>query len=195
MSTENTIVETTKVAPHSPTIAFVEAENRGRDSEITPLSDVKKVSDTAAGDNEDNEETEPKVSKRNSFAAFVDRLRSPSRSRRTSVDGDTIPIGRTTTQSSVASAKSSKSAKSTSSRKSSRSFSWIRRASLEEQDEDAPYADVVRAQNEFVEKVRAENEKNGVTHNADGIPYPRKNGSRRSSVVHALGLDKPMLAF
>ncbi|KAF9400018.1 hypothetical protein BGX21_005152 [Mortierella sp. AD011] len=192
MSTENTTVETTKVVPQSPTVAFVEAESRGRDSEITPLSDVKKVSDTAAGDNEDNEETEPKVSKRNSFAAFVDRLRSPSRSRRTSVDGDTIPIGRTTTQSSVASARS---AKSTSSRKSSKSFSWIRRASLDEQEEDGPYADVVRAQNEYMEKVRAENEKNGVTHNADGIPYPRKNGSRRSSVVHALGLDKPMLAF
>ncbi|KAF9351691.1 hypothetical protein BGX26_010353 [Mortierella sp. AD094] len=190
MNTSNTIVETTEsVSPLSPTVAFAKGtEIRGRDSEITPLSEIKKVSDAAVSDNED-EEAQLKKSKRNSFAAFVDKLRSPSR--RTSEDGNTIPIDRTTTQNSVA------SARSTSSRKSSKSrpLSWVRRASVEEQDENAPYADVVRAQNEFMEKLRAEQEKNGVTHNADGIPYPRRNSSRRSSVVQILGLDKPMLAF
>ncbi|KAF9106037.1 hypothetical protein BGX27_009346 [Mortierella sp. AM989] len=162
----------------TPTVAFAQ-ESKLQD--VTPLSEVKKVSD-ALTDDEADTETKNKKTKRNSLVAFVDSFRSPK-------DG-TIPIDRTTTQNSVA------SAKSTSSRRSfkTRPLSWVRRSSVEEQEDNAPYADVVRAQNEFMEKLRAEQEKSGITHNADGIPIPRRS-SRRSSVIQILGLDKPLLAF
>ncbi|KAF9418941.1 hypothetical protein BGZ76_004318 [Entomortierella beljakovae] len=151
---------------------------------VTEKKDSEEVEDEAHAKHN-------KKSHRNSIVAFVEGLVSP-RTRSRSEDDGIVSMDRTTTQSSVASAKSNSSRRSS----KSRPLSWIRRTSIEEQEEDAPYADVVRAQNEFMEKLRAEQQKNHITHNADGIPIPpSKPTSRRSSIVQALGLDKPLLAF
>ncbi|KAF9911381.1 hypothetical protein EC991_003946 [Linnemannia zychae] len=75
----------------------------------------------------------------------------------------------------------------------------ISRHSLEDGEDDSvggPYRDVKIAQQEHVAKLRAEQEKNGITHNIDGIPIPPvpERQRRRSSVGHILGLDKPLLS-
>ncbi|KAF8982666.1 hypothetical protein BGZ46_000849 [Entomortierella lignicola] len=182
------------VSPISPSVAFAqEPDNRIQDLDITPLSEAKKVSDAITDDEEEQESEAKSKSKRNSIVAFVDSFRSLSRTTTRNDDGSSIPIDRTTTQNSVASAKSNSSRRSS----KSRPLSWIRRSSIEEQEVDnGPYADVVRAQNEFMEKIRADQERRKATHNSDGIPLPpRKSSSRRSSIVQILGFDKPMLAF
>ncbi|KAG0362403.1 hypothetical protein BC939DRAFT_478164 [Gamsiella multidivaricata] len=175
--------EIQEITTPAPAIAFSqEPDRRGRDHSITPLIEEDTVADINVTSAEARKH-------RSSLAAFADRLRSRSRShsRQRSTEDD-LSLDRTTTQSSV---------NSTSSRKSSKSRSGSRRSSI---DENAPYADVIRAQEEFMEKLRDEQEKNHITHNADGIPIPprkpsSRSSSRRSSVSHALGLDKPMLAF
>ncbi|KAK3826231.1 MAG: hypothetical protein JOS17DRAFT_750920 [Linnemannia elongata] len=75
----------------------------------------------------------------------------------------------------------------------------ISRHSLEDGEDDSaggPYKDVKVAQQERLAKLRAEQEKNGVTHNIDGLPIPPapERQRRRSSVGHILGLDKPLLS-
>ncbi|KAF9564463.1 hypothetical protein EC968_004486 [Mortierella alpina] len=108
--------------------------------------------------------------RRSSLAVLVDKIKSASRSR----------------------------SRSTSlSRRLSRTLS---RHSLDEDEEEAeaggPYKDVKMAQREYLAKLRAEQERMGITHNADGlpIPQPEERQRRRSSVSHILGLDKPLLS-
>ncbi|KAF9918985.1 hypothetical protein BX616_003505 [Lobosporangium transversale] len=164
-----------------PVVAFAEEpDRRGRDHSVTPLIEEEIVVDSIST------EAKTKKSYRNSLTAFAERIRSRSSSRQRGADD--LSMSRTSTQASAF------SVKSTSSRKSSKSGSRSGRNSLD--NDSSPYADVVRAQSEFMEKLRAEQEKNGVTHNADGIPIPpSRNGSRRSSITHILGFDKPLLAF
>ncbi|KAF9577225.1 hypothetical protein BGW38_007713, partial [Lunasporangiospora selenospora] len=59
-----------------------------------------------------------------------------------------------------------------------------------------PYAETLRSQLDYMEDLREEQAKSGITHNADGIliPPPVNNG-RRSSVTAALGLDKQLLSL
>ncbi|KAG0352758.1 hypothetical protein BG005_007835 [Podila minutissima] len=57
-----------------------------------------------------------------------------------------------------------------------------------------PYADVKQAQQEYIAKLRAEQEKHHITTNVDGLPIPPPQQRRRSSLVHVLGLDKPLLS-
>ncbi|KAF9418940.1 hypothetical protein BGZ76_004317 [Entomortierella beljakovae] len=59
------------------------------------------------------------------------------------------------------------------------------------------YADVILAQTIYMEKLRAEQARNNITHNVDGLPLPPmpEREGRRRSIVHALGFDKPLLAF
>ncbi|KAF9410841.1 hypothetical protein BGZ94_001512 [Podila epigama] len=164
------------------TIVESQEENRGRNHKVTPLNE------TIAEDSTVAVETDPKKKSgyRHSLAAFAERLRSRSRSRSHSRhrngSPDDLPLDRTETKA------------STKSNWSSRSNS--RRSSMEE----APYGDVVEAQREFMEKLRAEQARNGVTHNVDGLPLPPYSPkspprSRRNSVTSALGLDKHPLAF
>ncbi|CAO3571033.1 unnamed protein product [Mortierella alpina] len=109
--------------------------------------------------------------RRSSLAVFVDKIKSASRSR----------------------------SRSTSlSRRLSRTLS---RHSLDEEEEEeaavgGPYKDVKLAQQEYVAKLRADQERMGITHNADGLPIPQPEDRqrRRSSVTHILGLDKPLLS-
>ncbi|KAG0344776.1 hypothetical protein BG004_004180 [Podila humilis] len=80
------------------------------------------------------------------------------------------------------------------SRRLSRTFS---RSSVDEEEEvGGPYADVKLAQQEYIAKLRAEQERNHITTNADGLPIPPPSSHqrRRSSVTHILGLDKPLLS-
>ncbi|KAG0293725.1 hypothetical protein BGZ98_002056, partial [Dissophora globulifera] len=142
----------------APAVAFAEPERRGRDHTVTPL-----VEEDSTTTDTNPMSDEKKKTHRNSLAAFAERLRSRSRShsRHHSTDSD-LPLDRSTTQAST---------NSTSSRKSSKSRSGSRsRSSLEL--ENSPLAEVVRAQNEFMEKLRDEQERNNITHNVDGIPIP-----------------------
>ncbi|KAF9349559.1 hypothetical protein BGX34_001726 [Mortierella sp. NVP85] len=169
----------------APAIAFApEPERRGRDLTVTPLEE-----DNSAPTSETK-----KKSHRSSLAAFAERFRSRSRSQSRQRTPEALPMDRTATSSSTF------STRSTSSRMSSKSRSGSRvRSSIDEVG--GPYADVLRAQTEFMEKLREEQERNGVTRNVDGLPIPprsspsSRNGSRRSSVAQVLGLDKPLLAF
>ncbi|KAF9376290.1 hypothetical protein CPB97_010903 [Podila verticillata] len=86
------------------------------------------------------------------------------------------------------------------SRGDSRSPSTSRRLSRtlsnEEDEEPAgPYADVKQAQQAYITKLRAEQERDHITTNADGLPIPpQQQQRRRSSVARVLGLDKPLLS-
>ncbi|KAF9429499.1 hypothetical protein BGZ94_000096 [Podila epigama] len=66
----------------------------------------------------------------------------------------------------------------------------------DERRASGPYADVKIAQQEYMAKIRAEQERNNITTNADGLPIPppAERQRRRSSVSHVLGLDKPLLS-
>ncbi|KAG0344383.1 hypothetical protein BG004_004521 [Podila humilis] len=58
-----------------------------------------------------------------------------------------------------------------------------------------PYAATLQAQLKYMEKLRAEQEKNEVTCNVDGLPIPPSvNRQRRSSVPQIFGLDKKLLS-
>ncbi|KAF9317929.1 hypothetical protein BG003_000158 [Podila horticola] len=52
------------------------------------------------------------------------------------------------------------------------------------------YTAALQAQMDHMEKLRKEQEKNNVTHNADEMPIPGPVHQRRSSVTQILGLDK-----
>ncbi|KAF9918984.1 hypothetical protein BX616_003504 [Lobosporangium transversale] len=112
-------------------------------------------------------------SRRSSLRAFAERLRSRSASQ----------------------ARSPTSSRSSFDDNDQRDeFKYSRRRSSEIKGD---YADVVRAQALFVDKLREEQLKKGITHNADGLPIPppiEQRERRRSSFTQALGLDKPLLA-
>ncbi|KAI1317754.1 hypothetical protein EDD11_007928 [Mortierella claussenii] len=63
-------------------------------------------------------------------------------------------------------------------------------------DMGGDYADVIRAQALFMDKLREYQVSNHITHNVDGLPIPPpvEREHRRSSFTRALGLDKPLLA-
>ncbi|KAF9334623.1 hypothetical protein BG006_001806 [Podila minutissima] len=118
--------------------------------------------------------------RRGSLAAIADRFRSRSRSRSQS---------RTPSQhrKSIDSSVSRSSFDSTSSRRSSSSEAT-----------DA-YTDVIRAQEQHMQKLRAKQHVLHITHNVDGLPLPPYPGTeekreRRRSLVQILGMDKPLLA-
>ncbi|KAF9579279.1 hypothetical protein BGW38_004525 [Lunasporangiospora selenospora] len=171
-----------------PTVTIQETQ-RGRDHVIAPFAD------------QEPSEVDSPTKKSRGFAAFAERMRSRSRSQsrgRPSKPEQELSMERTFTGASTASTRSWMDAfrsSASNSRPQSRSASRSR-SSMEA---GGPYADVARAQNEFMDKLRAEQEKDGVTKNCDGLPIRSptnsNRGSRRSSVAHALGLDKPLLAF
>ncbi|KAF9337800.1 hypothetical protein BG006_002520 [Podila minutissima] len=173
----------TPTSPVEITIVESHQEDRGRNHMVTPLNEAI-AEDTAATFDAD---TRKKAGVRNSLVAFAERLRSRSRSRSQSRhrngSPDDLDLERTETK---ASTRSNWSSRSNSRRNSG---------------EEPRYGDVVKAQHEFMEKLRAEQARNGVTHNVDGLPLtPLKDPkspprSRRSSVSEALGLHKPMLSF
>ncbi|KAF9108237.1 hypothetical protein BGX29_002380 [Mortierella sp. GBA35] len=74
----------------------------------------------------------------------------------------------------------------------------IPRHSFEDEDDNAggPYKDVRIAQQEHLVKLRSQQERDGITHNVDGLPIPSppERQRRRSSASHILGLDKPLLS-
>ncbi|KAG0207850.1 hypothetical protein BGX33_006601 [Mortierella sp. NVP41] len=74
----------------------------------------------------------------------------------------------------------------------------IPRHSFEDEDDNAggPYKDVRIAQQEHLVKLRSQQERDGITHNVDGLPIPPppERQRRRSSASHILGLDKPLLS-
>ncbi|KAG0082410.1 hypothetical protein BGZ93_009474 [Podila epicladia] len=118
--------------------------------------------------------------RRGSLAAIADHFRSRSRSRSQS---------RTPSQhrKSIDSSASRSSFDSTSSRRSSSS------------EATGAYADVIKAQEQHMQKLRAKQHILHVTHNVDGLPLPPYPGTeqkseRRRSLVQILGMDKPLLA-
>ncbi|KAF9908426.1 hypothetical protein BX616_000159 [Lobosporangium transversale] len=80
------------------------------------------------------------------------------------------------------------------------SLTFSRHAHDEDEEEHAaaagPYKAAKLAQQEYMAKIRAEQERLGITHNVDGLPIPQQDQGqrRRSSVTHLLGLDKPLLS-
>ncbi|KAF9297197.1 hypothetical protein BGZ74_009999 [Mortierella antarctica] len=92
-------------------------------------------------------------SRRNSLAAFAERLRSRSSSRSRSQN----------------------------------------RHSLDASNSQFDYAAIIKAQHEFMERLRAEQLQKNIHTNVDGIPIPA-HGRRRSSLTQILGMDKPLLA-
>lgn len=113
--------------------------------------------------------------RRSSLAAFADRLRSKSRSHSRSHSRGRNSLGGGA---------------------SGRNSLDERRSSTSSETSDQ-YAEVIKAQTLFMEKLRAEQEMNGVTTNCDGLPIPPasvSHGRRRSSVTQILGLDKHPLA-
>ncbi|KAF9312569.1 hypothetical protein BG003_006155 [Podila horticola] len=105
--------------------------------------------------------------RRSSLAILADKLRPSSRSRSRGEERSTSL-----------------------SRRLSRSLSRTE----DDEEPSGPYANVKLAQQEYINKLRAEQEKNNITTNADGIPIPQPQERRRSSVAHVLGLDKPLLS-
>ncbi|KAF9349556.1 hypothetical protein BGX34_001723 [Mortierella sp. NVP85] len=104
-------------------------------------------------------------SRRGSISAFVDRLRSRSRSRSRSRPRQTID--------GVI--------------EENKEYVYSRRKSS---DMHGEYASTLRAQVEYMEKLRTEQAKAGITHNADGIPYPPPvnppREGRRRSIIESL---------
>ncbi|KAG0208538.1 hypothetical protein BGX28_000542 [Mortierella sp. GBA30] len=150
INNSSSVPEIQEVPSSAPAIAFADEQGRrGRDHTVTPLIEEDIATDLDAVTSAN------KKSNRISLAAIADRFRSRSRSHSRHRNSTDLPMDRTTTQNSIFSIRSNASSKS-------RSGSRSRRSSVEI---DAPYADVVQAQNEFMEKLRAEQEKNGATHN------------------------------
>lgn len=174
--------ESTAADPTAPPIIFLQREATMRHDYETPVTTTTKelyphkvhvasadavaAADAAAAQAAD---AASRGRRRSSLAVLADRIRSATRSR---------------------------SRSPSLSHRLSRTFS---RHSCENDEEDSvggPYKDVKIAQQEHLAKLRAEQEKNGITHNVDGLPIPPspEHQRRRSSVSHILGLDKPWLS-
>ncbi|KAF9313555.1 hypothetical protein BG003_005060 [Podila horticola] len=72
-------------------------------------------------------------------------------------------------------------------------------ASCSSLPEAGAYADVIKAQELYLQKLRAKQHVLHITHNVDGLPLPPYPGTeekreRRRSLVQILGMDKPLLA-
>ncbi|KAI9242041.1 MAG: hypothetical protein BYD32DRAFT_286091 [Podila humilis] len=113
-------------------------------------------------------------SRRNSLAAFAERLRSRSnsrsRSQRHSLDA------------------------STGSNRDSFDESLESDPARKLSDSQFDYAAIIKAQHEFMERLRAEQLQKNIRTNVDGIPIPAMINRRRSSLTQILGMDKPLLA-
>ncbi|KAF9571142.1 hypothetical protein EC968_001000 [Mortierella alpina] len=175
-SVQSTVVNTTIAMADAarPSIQFSrpDDENRGRDTTAHPISESTYSTGIPLTK---THTTESAKSRRSSLAAFADRFRSRSRSQsrgRSSMDS-----GSNSNRSSMDGDK----------------FKYSRRRSSELTGE---YADVIRAQALFMDKLREEQAKNHITHNADGLPIPPpiERERRRSSLTKILGMDKPLLA-
>ncbi|KAG0227662.1 hypothetical protein BGW42_002792 [Actinomortierella wolfii] len=173
-----TIVERTgNEAPESPVRIQLErqATERGRDHEVAPnriafAQDHKSAHTSGLDLNKTDTTTsmDSKASRRSSLAAFAERLRSRSRSR-------------------------SRSHSRTRADLDDDEYLYSRRRSSEIK---GPYADVARAQAEYMDKLREEQAAKGITVNADGLPIPPPpERPRRASVTQILGLEKPPLSF
>ncbi|KAF9967852.1 hypothetical protein BGZ70_007908 [Mortierella alpina] len=175
-SVHSTVVNTTIAMADAPrpSIQFSRHgdENRGRDTTTHPISES---TDSTGIPLTKTQSTESAKSRRSSLAAFADRFRSRSRSQ---------SRGRSSMDSGSSSSRSSMDGDK---------FKYSRRRSSEISGE---YADVARAQALFMDKLREEQAKSHITHNADGLPIPPPidRERRRSSVTKILGLDKPLLA-
>ncbi|KAF9351690.1 hypothetical protein BGX26_010352 [Mortierella sp. AD094] len=146
--------------------------------------------------------TESTKSRRSVFAAIADRLRSGSRSSSNSRSNSrshskdahrrSLDVGRVTSNANDGGDDEYKY-----SRRSSAEIEGRGRSRSSGNSSRGDYADVVRAQALFMEKLRGEQARNNITHNIDGLPIPppQERERRRSSVVRALGLDKPLLAL
>ncbi|KAG0209103.1 hypothetical protein BGX28_000120 [Mortierella sp. GBA30] len=140
---------------------------------LAPAPKIHIASDNVIAAAQANQAAIARGRRRSSLAVLVDKIKSASKSR-------------------------SRSRSTSLSRRLSRTLS---RHSLEEEEEleesvGGPYRDVKLAQQEYVAKLRAEQERLGITRNADGLPIPPppERQSRRTSVTHILGLDKPLLS-
>ncbi|KAG0343994.1 hypothetical protein BG004_004838 [Podila humilis] len=119
-------------------------------------------------------------SRRNSLAAFAERLRSRSRSH----------------------------SRSRSQGRNSLDLSYLNngnRSSLEEEREDGSverkssdsgfdYDAIIKAQHDFMENLRAEQLRKNIHTNIDGLPITPPMHRRRSSITQMLGMDKALLA-
>ncbi|GJJ70561.1 hypothetical protein EMPS_02910 [Entomortierella parvispora] len=142
---------------------------RGRDHSAHPINGGSPLAQVDTSDSTKSE------CRRSSLAAFADRLRSKSRSHSRSHSRGRNSLGGGA---------------------SGRNSLDERRSSTSSETNDQ-YAEVIKAQALFMEKLRAEQEMNGITTNCDGLPIPpasMDHGRRRSSVTQILGLDKHLLA-
>ncbi|KAF9161973.1 hypothetical protein DFQ26_003986 [Actinomortierella ambigua] len=171
-----TIVEQharTEAAPESPVRIQLErqATERGRAHDVTRIGFAEDQKTAhKSGLNLDKTDTttsmDSKASRRSSLAAFADRLRSRSRSRSHSRTRANIDDDE---------------------------YVYSRRRSSEIK---GPYADIARAQAEFMDKLREDQAAQGITHNEEGMPIPPPpERPRRASVTQILGLEKPPLSY
>ncbi|KAG0197177.1 hypothetical protein BGX28_009311 [Mortierella sp. GBA30] len=80
-------------------------------------------------------------------------------------------------------------------RRSSTYLSMGYKTDADGNEHKGPYADVSRAQAQHMERLREVERNLHRTHNIDGLPLPQENTQRRrSSLLHFLRLDKPILA-
>ncbi|KAG0363506.1 hypothetical protein BG005_011449 [Podila minutissima] len=113
-------------------------------------------------------------SRRNSLAAFAERLRSRSSSRSRSQNRHSLDASSGSNRDSFDESLENDPARKTS-------------------DSQFDYAAIIKAQHEFMERLRAEQLQKNIHTNVDGIPIPA-HGRRRSSLTQILGMDKPLLA-
>ncbi|KAG0357279.1 hypothetical protein BG005_003766 [Podila minutissima] len=60
-------------------------------------------------------------------------------------------------------------------------------------DSQLDYAAIIKAQRQFMDRLRSDQLQKNIHTNADGIPIP-VHGRRQSSLTQILGMDKPLLA-
>ncbi|KAF9216302.1 hypothetical protein BGZ59_010265 [Podila verticillata] len=139
----------------------------------TASAEVITAADAANDDDDDDDDDDAQTRgrRRSSLAILADKFLSASRSHSREASRSSSISGRL-----------------------SRTLSWTL-SDEEENEPTGPYANVKKAQDEYITKLRAEQERNHITTNADGLPIPpQQQHRRRSSVAHVLGFDKPLLS-
>ncbi|KAF9899138.1 hypothetical protein BX616_003258 [Lobosporangium transversale] len=166
----------------SPAIQIdAQDEQRGRTQSVHPINNDTHKADHNTDSNDNNEKPH---SRRNSISAFVDRLRSRSRSRSRSV------VERLRSRSRSRSRQRPLIDGSVPEEDEDKEYVYSRRKSTDMRGE---YANVLRAQTDYMEKLREEQARSGVTHNVDGIPIPPPvnppREGRRRSIIAVLSRD------
>ncbi|KAF9189614.1 hypothetical protein BGZ51_009433 [Haplosporangium sp. Z 767] len=172
--------------PRPAAVQFTDGVHHEEESEtITNLKDIPlTLSRTKTG--------ESTSSRRSSFGALVERLRSRSGSRsRSHSRSRSNGRGHTNDQDGNNGGPGGSPNSGRNSLDDDYQFKYSKRRSS---DFTGAYAEVARAQALFMEKLREEQEKKNIKRNADGLPIPPPMERRRSSVVEILGMDKPLLA-